>query len=319
MILTVTLNAAIDRTVAVPNFRLAQRHRAVEAQTVAGGKGVNVARALKLLGRPVIATGMAGGPTGTRILERLAEESILNDFTRIEGESRTNLAVVDPTSGEQTEINERGPRVSPEEIDRFVEKLLYLAQGATICVIAGSTPPGSDPDVYARLITELKTLGVISVLDTDGEPMRAGLRAEPAVVAPNVREAEEVVGHEFNDADDRALGLTGLIEMGAGEAIITNPAGCVAIAGAGADRRRYEVQIEQLEPIAAVGSGDAFLAGYVAARYEGRSPRECLAYGVACGAQSTQHFGAGSLDPGEVERLLQRVEVNELDVPAGVA
>ena len=319
MILTVTLNAAIDRTVAVPNFRLAQRHRAVEAQTVAGGKGVNVARALKLLGRPVIATGMAGGPTGTRILERLAEESILNDFTRIEGESRTNLAVVDPTSGEQTEINERGPRVSPEEIDRFVEKLLYLAQGATICVIAGSTPPGSDPDVYARLITELKTLGVISVLDTDGEPMRGGLRAEPAVVAPNVREAEEVVGHEFNDADDRALGLTGLIEMGAGEAIITNPAGCVAIAGAGADRRRYEVQIEQLEPIAAVGSGDAFLAGYVAARYEGRSPRECLAYGVACGAQSTQHFGAGSLDPGEVERLLQRVEVNELDVPAGVA
>jgi 1-phosphofructokinase family hexose kinase len=319
VILTVTLNAAIDRTVAVPNFRLAQRHRAVEAQTVAGGKGVNVARALKLLGRPVIATGLAGGPTGTRILERLAEESILNDFTRIEGESRTNLAVVDPTSGEQTEINERGPRVTPDEVDRFVEKLLYLAQGATICVLAGSTPPGSDPEVYGRLITELKTLGVIAVLDTDGEPMRAGLRAEPAVVAPNVREAEEVVGHEFNDADDRALGVTGLIEMGAGEAIVTSPAGCVAIAGVGADRRRYEVQIEQLEPIAAVGSGDAFLAGYVAARYEGRSPRECLAYGVACGAQSTQHFGAGSLDPAEAKRLLERVEVKELDVPAGVA
>ena len=149
--------------------------------------------------------------------------------------------------------------------------------------------------------------------------MRAGLRAEPAVVVPNVREAEEVVGHEFNDADDRALGLTGLMEMGAGEAIITSPDGCVAIAGAGADRRRYEVRIEQLEPIAAVGSGDAFLAGYVAARYEGRSPQDCLAYGVACGAQSTQHFGAGSLDPGEVDRLLQRVEVNELDVPARVA
>ena len=145
MILTVTLNAAIDRTVAVPNFRLSQRHRAVESQTVAGGKGVNVARALKLLGRPVIATGLAGGATGTRILEQLAEESILNDFTRIDGESRTNLSVVDPTTGEQTEINERGPRVAPEEIDRFVEKLLYLAQGATICVLAGSTPPGSRP------------------------------------------------------------------------------------------------------------------------------------------------------------------------------
>src|SRR5947207_1754350 len=158
MILTVTLNAAIDRTIAVPNFRLGHRHRAVEARTFAGGKGVNVARALKLLGRPVIATGLAGGATGSRIVESLAEESILNDFTRIEGESRTNLAVVDPTSGEQTEINERGPEVAAHEVDRFVEKLLYLAQGATLCVLAGSIPPGVDPGVYARLIGELRRL-----------------------------------------------------------------------------------------------------------------------------------------------------------------
>ena len=114
MILTVTLNAAIDRTVAVPSFRQGNRHRAVEASTVAGGKGVNVARALKLLDRPVIATGLAGGPTGARLMERMAEESILTDFTWIAGESRTNLAVIDPTSGEQTEINERGPEVTAD-------------------------------------------------------------------------------------------------------------------------------------------------------------------------------------------------------------
>jgi 1-phosphofructokinase/tagatose 6-phosphate kinase len=318
VILTVTLNAAIDRTVAVPNFRLGHRHRAVESRTHAGGKGVNVARALKLLGRPVIATGLAGGGTGSRILEQLAEESILNAFTRIAGESRTNLAVIDPTSGEQTEINERGPEVSEDEVDRFVDKLLYLAQGATMCVLAGSIPPGADPGLYARLIGELRRLGVLAVLDTDGDPMRAGLRAEPAVVAPNAAEAEGAVGHEFNDADDLVLGLTGLLEMGAGEAIITREAGCVAIVGERSERRRYEVEIEQLEPIAGVGSGDCFLAGYVAARYEGGSPRECLAHGVACGAESTQHFGAGSLDPDAVERLLPRVEVRELEVPASV-
>ena len=112
MILTVTLNAAIDRTVAVPNFHLGHRHRAVEARTMAGGKGVNIARALRLLGRPVIATGLAGGATGTRLLDELREESVLTAFTRIDGESRTNLAVIDPTTGEQTEINERGPEVS---------------------------------------------------------------------------------------------------------------------------------------------------------------------------------------------------------------
>jgi 1-phosphofructokinase/tagatose 6-phosphate kinase len=319
MILTVTLNAAIDRTVAVPNFRLGYRHRAVEARTVAGGKGVNVARALKLLGRPVIATGLAGGATGSRILERLAEESILSAFTGIEGESRTNLAVIDPTSGEQTEINERGPEVSAAEIDLFVERVLYLAQGATICVLAGSVPPGVDIGVYARLISELRRRGVICMVDTDGELMRAALQAEPAVVVPNVTEAEEAVGHEFNDPDDLAMGVAGLIEMGAGEAIVTREAGCVAVVGQGPDRGRYEVSIEPLEPVSSVGSGDCFLAGYAAARYEGASPRECLAYGVACGAESTQHLGAGTLDVAEVSRLLSRVEVRELDLSARAA
>ena len=318
MILTVTLNAAIDRTVAVPSFRLGHRHRAVERRTVAGGKGVNVARALKLLGRPVIATGLAGGPTGTRILEQLTEESILNDFTRIADESRTNLAVIDPTSGEQTEINERGPTVAADEVDRFVEKLLYLAQGAAFCVVAGSIPAGVDASVYGRLVSELQRLDVSVIVDTDGEPMRAGLRAGPAIVAPNVAEAEEAVGHEFNEPSDLLLGLQSLIEMGAAEAIITREAGCVAIVGAPSERRRYEVQIEPLDPVSTVGSGDAFLAGYVAARYQGSSARECLAYGVACGAESTQHFGAGTLDPEEVGRVLSRVEVRELDVPAAV-
>jgi len=327
VILTVTLNAAIDRTVAVPSFRLGHRHRAVETTTVAGGKGVNVARALKLLGKPVIATGLVGGPTGNRILELLSSESILNDFTRIDGESRTNLAVVDPTSGEQTEINERGPDVSARELEGFIEKLLYLAQGATICVIAGSIPPGLDPSVYGDLISGLRERGVLTVLDSDGEPMRAGLRAGPAVVAPNVLEAEGAVGHEFEGPSDFAAGLESLIEMGAGEAIITRVDGCVAIVGEQQDGAplgkrpgeaprgtRYEVEIDPLEAVSTVGSGDAFLAGYVAARYDGATPRECLSFGVACGAESIQHFGAGVVDRREVERLASRVDVREMDV-----
>ena len=128
MILTVTLNAAIDRTVAVPNFRLGQRHRAVEAQTVAGGKGVNVARALRLLGRPVIATGFAGGRPGPGCSSTCAK-SVLDRLHPDRGESRTNLAVVDPTTGEQTEINERGPEVTAEEVERFVEKLALPRAG----------------------------------------------------------------------------------------------------------------------------------------------------------------------------------------------
>jgi len=318
MILTVTLNAAIDRTVAVPNFRLGHRHRAVESRTVAGGKGINVARALSRLGRPVIATGFAGGPTGNRLLEQLREEAVLTDFTRIAAETRINLAVIDPTSGEQTEINERGPAVSREEVEVFAARLAYLAPGARLAVIAGTLPPGAGADLYARLVKELGDLGVPVVLDAEGEAMRAGLRAGAAIVTPNEREAEELVGQEFADRDDLVHGLSELIRLGAVEAAITRPDGCVAAVGEGSERRFLEVRTESLEPVSTVGSGDAFLAGYVAARYDGRGADECLAYGVACGAESTQHFGAGVVDRSQVERLLGEVHVQDLEVPAEV-
>lgn len=318
MILTVTLNAAIDRTVAVPSFRQGHRHRAVEASTAAGGKGVNVARALKLLGRPVIATGLAGGPTGARLMERMAEESILTDFTWIAGDSRTNLAVIDPTSGEQTEINERGPEVSPEELERFAEKLLYLGRGARLCVIAGSLPPSVSASFAAELVAELNGLGVETIVDADGEPLTAALRAGPSAVTPNESEAEGAVGHEFNDRDDLLEGLRELVEMGAGEAVITREQGCVASLLEDSRRCRYEVIAPALEPVAAVGSGDAFLAGFAAARFDGRPPQECLRFAVAAGAESTQHFGAGTIDPEEIERLLPRVEVTELDAAGAV-
>ena len=160
MIITVTLNTAIDKTLSVPNFRLGRRHRTVEQTTMPGGKGVNVARVLKTLGAPVIATGLTGGATGTRIVDQLTQLSVLSDFVRIREESRTNTAVIDPTTGEQTEINERGPKVSEQEAELFVDKLLYLAKGASMCVFAGSLPRDVDIDVYARLIRELRRLGV---------------------------------------------------------------------------------------------------------------------------------------------------------------
>jgi len=314
MILTVTLNTAIDKTLAVPNFRLGRRHRTVEQTTMPGGKGVNVARVLKTLGAPVIATGLAGGATGTRIVEQLTKLSVLSDFVRIREESRTNTAVIDPTTGEQTEINERGPSVSEQEIELFVDKLLYLAKGASVCVFAGSLPRNVDVDVYAGLIRELKRLDVDTVVDTDGDPLRRAVRAEPGVVSPNVLEAEELVGHEFNDEEDHCIAVREMVELGAAEAIMTAPDGCYAHMlpkdpGLPPSLYRLRMRHGAVEPRATVGSGDAFLAGFVAARYNGRSTQECLIYGVACGAESTRHLGAGLIDPGQVDRLMDDVEV----------
>jgi 1-phosphofructokinase family hexose kinase len=316
MIITVTLNAAIDKTLAVPNFRLGRRHRAVEQTAMAGGKGVNVARALRALGQPVIATGIAGGPTGTRIVEHLTEEGILNDFVRIREESRTSTAVVDPTSGEQTEINEYGPQVSEPELELFVDKLLYLAKGAGVCVFAGSLPRGVDPSLYGRLIEELRRLDVMTVLDSEGEPLRIATRRGPDVVSPNELEAEGLVGHEFSDEEDRRNAVGEMIELGASESIMTLPAGCLAMLGEGGDRRLYRATLDPLEPVSAIGSGDAFLAGFVAARYGDGDVDACLRFAVACGAESTQHFGAGVLERREVERLAPEVRVEELEAPA---
>jgi 1-phosphofructokinase family hexose kinase len=314
MIITVTLNAAIDKTLAVPNFRLGRRHRAVEQTAMAGGKGVNVARTLRALGQPVIATGVAGGPTGTRIVENLTEEGILNDFVRIREESRTSTAVVDPTSGEQTEINEHGPHVSEGELELFVDKLIYLAKGAAVCVLAGSLPRGVDTALYGRIIEEMKRLGVTTVLDSEGEPLRAATRRGPDVVSPNELEAEGLVGYEFGDEEDRRSAVREMVEMGARESIMTLSDGCLALLGDG-ERHVYRATLEPLEPVSAVGSGDAFLAGFVAARYGRSGHEDALRFAVACGAESTQHFGAGRVEQREVERLVPEVRVEELETP----
>lgn len=318
MILTVTLNAAIDKSLSVPNFRLGRRHRSVEQTTLAGGKGVNVARALKTLGQPVIATGFAGGATGTRLVEQLTAESILNDFVRIRDESRTNTAVHDPTNGEQTEINERGPAVTPGEVELFRDKLLYLARGADVVVMAGSLPRGVESDLYSDLLRELHRIGVTTLIDTEGEPLRQALRAEPHVISPNVLEAEELVGHEFNDDDDRVHAVREMTALGAREAIMTTPDGCFAAMQVDGSSALLRARIEERETVAAVGAGDAFLAGFVASRYTGADPEDCLRFGVACGAESTQRLGAGLVDPARVERLVGEVQVERVEAPVEV-
>jgi fructose-1-phosphate kinase PfkB-like protein len=220
--------------------------------------------------------------------------------------------VLDPTTGLHTEINERGPAVSTQELQLFREKLLYLAQGASICVFAGSLPRGVDQDVYFSMIREVRRLGVTTMIDTDGEPLRLAMRGEPDLISPNELEAEELVGHEFNDVADRAGAVCEMIRLGAREAIMTVSDGCYARLIENGALTLYRVQIEEQEARSVVGSGDAFLAGYVATRYQGHGPLECLRFGVACGAESTQHFGAGIIDAARVERLAGEVHAERL-------
>jgi len=157
------------------------------------------------------------------------------------------------------------------------------------------------------------------MLDTDGEPLRLAMKAEPAVVSPNELEAEELAGHEFNGDEDRVQAVFEMTRLGAREALMTVSDGCFARVLEDGVSAIYRARVDEQEARSTIGSGDAFLAGYVAARYGGRPASECLRFAVACGAESTQHFGAGVVDPGKVERLLAQVEVERLAIPAEIS
>jgi 1-phosphofructokinase family hexose kinase len=313
VIVTVTLNAAIDRTLTVPNFQRGQRHRASQGLTLAGGKGINIARALKRLDVPVVATGLAGGRTGTRIVEELTAEAILNDFVRIADESRTSTAVVDPTSGSFTEINEWGPAVEPDELEMLVDKLHYLARGADAVVFAGSLPRGVDEGFYAETIRDLNRRNVETLLDCEGEPLRRGTEAEPFLVSPNQVEAESLVGQEFGDDEDFLMALDAIAEMGARNVIITHHTGCFARFREDRTVRRLRALAPHVEALAPVGSGDVLLAGFIAARFAGATSEGALRSAVAAGAVSTLEVGAGRFEPRDVSRLAASVGLEELE------
>jgi 1-phosphofructokinase family hexose kinase len=313
VIVTVTLNAALDRTLSVPIFQLGHRHRANDALTLAGGKGINVARALKRLDVPVVAMGLAGGRTGTRLVEELTSEAILNDFVRIAGESRTSTAVVDPTAGTHTEINEWGPKATEQELEMLLEKLQYVARSADMVVLAGSLPRSVREDWYAGAIRELNRRGVRVALDAEGEPLRHGLDAEPFLVSPNQREAEGIVDQELEDDEDFVMALDTLADLGAQNVVITMETGAFARVREGRRVRRFRATAPHVEPVSKVGTGDVLLAQWIAAMLDERSAEDALRLAVAAGTASCLEVGAGRFEPREAAQLVGASEVQELE------
>jgi tagatose 6-phosphate kinase len=190
VILTVTLNAALDITYHVPAFRPGRTHRVSRVDERAGGKGVNVARVLHALGEPVIATGLVGGGTGASIRTLLGD--LRHSFVDIAQPSRRTTVVADGTDG--TGFWEPGPQVSAAEWSAFVAHYTALLRVSRVVVLAGSLPPGVPVDAYAGLVELARGTGVPSVLDASGEPLRAGLAAGPDVVKPNAHELAMATG-----------------------------------------------------------------------------------------------------------------------------
>jgi tagatose 6-phosphate kinase len=186
MIVTVTLNPALDLTYEIDALVPHGTHRVTRVAERPGGKGLNVARVLHQLGEPVLATGLLGGATGQRVTDLLAAEGVVGSFVRIAGETRRTVAVVD--AADATGFWEPGPAVSAPEWSLFVAEFRTLLRTASVVALSGSLPPGIPPDGYATLIRHAATAGVPAVLDTSGPALRAGLRAGPALAKPNASE-----------------------------------------------------------------------------------------------------------------------------------
>ena len=313
MILTVTPNAAIDKTLRVANLQIGRRHRCEPGSIRAGGKGINVARALRALSEPVVATGLAGGRTGQMIVDDLVSSGIVSQFQRIADESRATTIFIDPAGeGRATEVIEYGPEVSDEELGKLEQTLAYLCRGASAVVFAGSLPRRVPDDWYAKAIRDARKARVLTVLDSEGEALRLGVAGEPDLVLPNQLEAEALVGFEFETTEDVVVGLEMIAEMGARSVVMTRDDGAYVLAREGGRTHVLRATIPALDVVSAVGSGDALTAGFLAARRAERPLAEVLRHAVACGAASTQEIAPGALDPKEVSRLVALVDIEEL-------
>jgi tagatose 6-phosphate kinase len=308
VILTVTLNTALDVTYRVPRLRGSATHRVSEVSERAGGKGLNVACVLAALGHRAVVTGFVGGATGEALRKLLAEQAgpgVVNALTPIAGTTRRTVGVVDESRGDTTQFNEVGPIIARPEWDAFLGTYTRLLGdgGVRAVALCGSLPPGLPVGTYAQLIRVAQTAGVPVLLDTAGEALRRGIAARPDVVKPNADELAGLTGstEPVRAAQDaRRRGARAV-------AASLGPDGLFAVTAQGtwhaAPPRRLAGN--------PAGAGDSAVAGLLSALVEGLSWPDRLARAVAVSAATVRAPVAGEFDRAMYEDLLPRVEVSD--------
>jgi tagatose 6-phosphate kinase len=307
MILCVCLNPAMDVTYAVDELVDGETHRAEVIGRRAGGKALNVARVLRQLGEPVLATGLAGGADGEALLADLAGAGVAAEFAAIAGQSRRTTTVYDGRRA--TGFYEVGPEVSDAEWRSFRSLCTRLLAGAAVVVVSGSQPPGVPVDAYAQLTRLAAAAGATVVLDAAGPALRAALAARPDLVKPNRRELAELAGRDLDGLDDLLAAARALAEAGAGSVLVSlGPDGLVALTPDGCFRARVAA------PVAGnpTGAGDALAAAVARSLRRGDDWPTCLANGVAVAAASVSVEHAGATDLALAAELLTAVEVEAI-------
>jgi 1-phosphofructokinase len=296
VIVTLTPNPSVDRTVEVTALVRGAVLRATSAHVDPGGKGVNVARALAANGVKTTAVLPSGGPQGAQLAALLEPEGIALACVPIRGAVRANISVVEP-DGTVTKINEPGPELSAAEVAALVAATLDTARaGADWVVCSGSLPPGVSHRLYADLLPALHDIAVRVAVDSSGPALATALAAGPDLVKPNREELAEAAGHPVRTLGDAADAAAVLRASGAGTVLASLGAdGAVLVDHTGA----YHGEASIDEPRGAVGAGDAMLAGFLAAGAQGRT---ALAEALAWGAAAASLPGSRMPGPADLRR-----------------
>lgn len=309
MIVSLTFNPAVDKTVFVDRLALGKVNRVGHSQIDPGGKGINVSRVVHRLGRPTIAFGFLAGNLGAIIARALDEEGVAHRFAWVAGDTRLDVVVVDEAAGTSTKLYDRGPEIDAGSVDRLLADVGRWLPAARVLVAAGSLPPGVSHDVYAHLLAEASRVGVPTILDADGETLRRGLAGRPALIKPNVEEAEGLLGRRLPDMAAVIAAARELQGRGARAVVIS--AGSRGSICATAERVLHAIP-PQVERRSTVGSGDSLVAGLAIALAEGGDIADGLRLGTAAGAATAMTQGTQLGTRADVELLVPRVEVQEL-------
>jgi len=310
VIVCAAANPSIDRLFEVERLQPGGIHRPAAFTAVAGGKGLNVARAAACLGEAVRAVAMVGGNAGRFIAEGLAAERIAASFAWCEGETRSSLSALDRSTGMLTEFYEQREPVSPDEWASFEREVAAALTEASWLTLSGSLPPGAPADGYARLISLAHAASISVALDSRGEALARGLAAAPDVVKVNTAEAAETLGTGTDVRDAPLAAASALAKLSPTPPRLTivtlGSEGAVAVDAHGDG---WRVRGEGGGPFS-VGSGDAFLAGLIAGFKRGDPWPLPLALAVAAGAANAEVPGAGRLDRDRAELLAGAAEIS---------
>ena len=306
MIYTVTLNPALDRTMEVDGLVVDDANRILREERYAGGKGIDCSRVIEELGGKSTALGFIGGYDGLELEGRLINEGVLCDFTRIGGETRTNIILSNRREKTQILLNAAGPRITPAEIGLFFQRIRSLGRDAEFVIASGSVPPGVNHNIYAQIITTLKGKGIRVAVDADGEFLRHACKAQPYMIKPNIHEFQRLTGVKSMEIDDLLTTARRIIEGGIEIVLISmGPKGLVGVA----KDQAYVAVPPRVQVATQVGAGDSTLAGFIYALTKKKSFRESLILAAAAGTAAVMNPGTALCKKRDVERIKKEIRI----------